>query len=565
MTSQPECRAGEELLHALKSARYTLCSVAVFSAVINLLMLAPALYMLQVYDRVLSSGNAMTLLMLTLLVVGVFVLMGALEWVRGRLAISLGSQWDRQLGTRVYDAAFAASRSRPTNTAQTALEDLTTLRQFATGPALFALLDAPWFIFYLWVIFLLHPWLGWLSLVGAALLMLLAWANQIACRRPLTDAGEHGRRASELSRAQQRNVEVIEAMGMLGAQRQRWLAQYRAFVACQGLASERATLLTALSRGVRLAMQSLVLGLGAWLAVRQEITPGVMIAGSLLMGRVLAPVDQVMGISRQWTSACQAWQRITVLLEAYPIKAVGFFSGKPAGQLAIQQLRICAPGGGRWVVRDVAFDVPAGSLLGVLGQSGSGKSSLLRVLAGAWPAASGSVRLDGKDLAFCDRQALGPYIGYLPQDVQLFAGTIADNITRFAPADTDALLAATRMAGVHALIEQLPQGYDTHLGEAGAGLSGGQRQRIGLARALYGLPVLLVLDEPDANLDEAGERALLDALRQIKALGSTVVVATHKPTLLGLSDYLLILQGGKVQAFGATTDVLATRQRRAMA
>ncbi|MEJ3660778.1 type I secretion system permease/ATPase [Pseudomonas fragi] len=545
-----------EMLAALTAYKRAFFNIGLFSAVINLLMLAPALYMLQVYDRVLASGNQMTLLMLTLMILGLFGLMGALEWVRSQVVIRLGTQMDMRLNQRVYDAAFEAQLRTGSPAAAQALNDLTSLRQFATGNALFAFFDAPWFPVYLFVIFMFSPWLGLLALGGAVLLMLLAWVNQHVSQAPLKAASELSVQATQQASAHLRNAEAIEAMGMLDTLRGRWLAQHTAFLAQQNLASEKTATVSAWSKGVRLALQSLVLGLGALLAVQGQITAGMMIAGSILMGRVLSPIDQLIGVWKQWSSARLAYQRLEALLHSYPARAPRMALPAPRGELAVEQLSASAPGTRRATLANLSFTLPAGQVLGVIGPSGCGKSTLARLLVGVWQPLAGKVRLDGAELSQWDKHQLGPHLGYLPQDIQLFAGTIAQNIARFAEVDADKVLAAAQLAGVHQLILQLPEGYETRLGEGGAGLSGGQKQRIGLARALYGLPAVIVLDEPNSNLDEAGEQALLQAIAQLKQHKRTLILITHKPNVLTLTDQLLILREGQLQAFGPTAKVL---------
>ena len=546
-----------EMLAALTAYKRAFFNIGLFSAVINLLMLAPALYMLQVYDRVLASGNLMTLLMLTLMILGLFALMGALEWVRSQVVIRLGTQMDMRLNQRVYDAAFEAQLRTASPAAGQALSDLTRLRQFATGNALFAFFDAPWFPVYLFVIFMFSPWLGLLALGGAVVLMLLAWINQRVSHGPLKAASEWSVEATQQASAHLRNSEAIEAMGMLDTLRERWLAQHTAFLTQQNLASEKTATVSAWSKGVRLALQSLVLGLGAWLAVQGQITAGMMIAGSILMGRVLSPIDQLIGVWKQWSSARLAYQRLEALLQAYPPRPRRMALPTPTGELSVEQLGACAPGTRRATLANLSFALPAGQVLGVIGPSGCGKSTLARLLVGVWQPVTGKVRLDGADLSQWDKHQLGPHLGYLPQDIQLFAGTIAHNIARFAEVNADKVLAAAQMAGVHELILQLPQGYDTVLGDSGAGLSGGQKQRIGLARAVYGLPAVIVLDEPNSNLDDAGEQALLQAITRLKTLKRTLILITHKPNVLTLTDQLLILREGQLQAFGPTASVLA--------
>ena len=440
--SKANALSSNEILSALAAYKSGFWSIGVFTAIINLLMLAPAIYMLQVYDRVLASSNQMTLLMLTLLVLGLFVFMGVLEWVRSFVVIRLGTQMDMRLNQRVYTAAFEASLKNGSLGAGQALNDLTSLRQFATGNALFAFFDAPWFPIYLMVIFLFHPWLGAMALAGAVLLVLLALLNQRVAREPLAEAGRISIRATQKAGANLRNAEVIEAMGILANLRQRWLTEHRSFLGQQNLASERTAAVSAWSKGVRLALQSLMLGLGALLAVAGEITPGMMIAGSILIGRVLGPLDQLIAVWGQWSSARQAYERLDQLLQAHPPREAGMNLPAPRGELRVESVSACAPGGRVPVLSNIGFALEAGDVLGILGPSGCGKSSLARLLVAAQPVLTGKVRLDGADMHQWDKAVLGPYIGYLPQDVQLFAGSIAENIARFGEVDAEQAVAA---------------------------------------------------------------------------------------------------------------------------
>ncbi|MFW3896133.1 type I secretion system permease/ATPase [Pseudomonas bharatica] len=555
--------ANNEVRQALKACRAGFANVGLFTAVINLLMLAPALYMLQVYDRVLSSGNEMTLLMLSLMVVGLFVFMGLLEWVRSLVVIRLGTQMDLGLNPRVFQAAYEASLAGSKGAAGQVLADLTSLRQFATGQALFAFFDAPWFPVYLAVMFLFSPWLGLMALAGALLLIALACLNERLTQKPFADAGRLSQQAGAQASGNLRNAEAMEAMGMLDAVRQRWTVLHHGFLGLQNHGSERAAAVAAVSRSLRLTLQSLVLGLGAWLALEKQVSPGMMVAGSILMGRVLAPIDQLIAVWRQWGSARQAYVRLTELLQARPPRPDGMPLPAPSGRLCVEQVTALLPGTRKPCLSNLAFALEPGDSLGIIGASGSGKSTLARLLVGAANPFDGKVRLDGADLQRWDKSLLGQHIGYLPQDVQLFAGSIAENIARLGEVDADAVVAAAQLAGVHDMILKLPAGYDTVLGEGGSGLSGGQRQRIGLARALYRLPALIVLDEPNSNLDEAGEQALLAAVAKVREARRTLILITHKPALLSGLEKLLVLQNGQLQAFGPTVRVLQDLQKAA--
>ena len=552
-----------EIRQALGAYRGGFRGVGIYSAVINLLMLVPPLYMLQVYDRVLASGNTTTLLLLTLMAVGLLALMGALEYVRSLVVIQIGERMDERLGERAYTAAFERGLAGQGAQAGQATRDLDSLRQFITGNAIFAFFDAPWFPLYLLVMFLFHPWIGCLALAGAVLLVGLAWLNERLSQPPLREAGGLSVQAASTAEAQLRHAEAIEAMGMLGALSRRWARLHGGFVALQGLASERTALITAASKSLRVALQSLVLGLGAWLAVGGAISPGTMIAGSILMGRVLGPIDQVINAWRQWSSTRLAYQRLAALLEAHPARETGMALPAPRGEVAVEAVSAMPPGGRKPTLVQNDVRLAPGDTLGVVGPSGSGKSTLARLLVGVWRPQVGTVRLDGAAIQYWDKAQLGPHIGYLPQDVELFAGSVAENIARFAEPDSAQVITAAKAAGVHELILSLPQGYDTPLGDGGVGLSGGQRQRIGLARALYGPPSLVVLDEPNANLDDAGEQALLAALQWLRERKATVVLITHRPQVLKATTHLLALKGGRQARFGPTQEVLqagASRQ-----
>lgn len=566
MTENKSRPAGDghgELAEALLAYKRSFAHIGVFSGVINILMLAPALYMLQVYDRVLASGNEMTLLMLTLILLAMYAFMGTLEWVRSLVMLRLGTGFDRKLAPRVFDAAFSANlRSGKLNAAQP-LEDLQQLRQFATGQSLFALFDAPWFPVYVLVMFYFHPLLGWFALAGTALLMAMGWLNERVSRPHLKKAGELAISSRRDAAANLRNAEAIAGMGMLANLRRRWAEQHLGYVREQNLASARTARIQGWNKALRMAVQSLALGLGAWLVLANEMTAGMMIAGSILLGRALAPIDQIISASRQWTGVKEAERRLNELLTEFPPLPRGMDFPRPAGAVAVEQLLAAPPKQTQPVLHGINFKLSAGETLGVIGPSGAGKTTLARCLVNAWPPLRGKVRLDGAPLDQWRPEALGALIGYLPQDVQLFAGTVAENIARFGEVDEAKVIEAAQMAGVHELILQLPEGYQTRLGENGTGLSGGQRQRVGLARALFGEPRLVVLDEPNANLDEAGEAVLTQAIGRIREAGVTLVLITHKPNILQQADRLLVLHAGTQADFGPLAEVMQRMQRAA--
>ena len=477
-----------EIDQALAAFKRTFYTVGVFSAIINVLALTPSIYMLQVYDRVLASRNEVTLLMLTLVMLGAYLFMAGLELVRSFVLVRVGARFDMQLNQRVYTAAFEQNLKTAGGNAGQALSDLTNLRQFLTGNALFAFFDAPWFPVYLVVIFFFNTGLGFFALGGTAVLVILALVNEAITKKPLAEANAMAIAAGTLATNNLRNAEVIESMGMLPNLMGRWYKMHGKFLHLQGEASEKAGIIGAMTRFVQVSLQSLVLGYGALLAIGGHITPGMMIAASILVGRALAPVQQVIGVWKQVSSSRQAYQRLCSLLAQNPARQFGMPLPKPQGAIALEGVTAAPPGAKVAVLKNLNFAVMPGDLLGVIGPTGSGKSTLARLLVGVWPAAQGTVRLDGADIFQWNKAELGPHIGYLPQDIELFAGSVSDNIARFGAVDADQVVLAAKRAGVHELILHLPQGYDTVLGDGGAGLSGGQRQRLGLARAMYGDP-----------------------------------------------------------------------------
>jgi PrtD family type I secretion system ABC transporter len=530
----------------------------VFSFFINLLMLTAPLYMLQIYDRVLSSRSESTLVALTVLAGGMLLVMGLLDLIRSRVLVRVGSRLDDALNQRVFSAIFQRSLRIGRGERSQPLRDLDSLRQFLTGPGPFAFFDAPWVPLYLLVVFLFHPLLGLIALGGAVILFGIALANELLTRKPLQQANAEVLGAYAFAETSLRNAEVLEAMGMLEGIRRRWVTRHQQGLALQTTASDRAGSLTSSSKAIRMFLQVAILGVGAWLAIQQIITPGVMIAASIIMGRALAPIEQAIGHWRQFVGARSAYRRLDALLAESPAAAEHLALPQPEGYLAVEQVVVVPPGAARPVLKGLAFKLAPGEALGVIGPSASGKSSLARLLVGVWPPAAGAVRLDGAELHAWDREQLGPFVGYLPQDVELFTGTVAENIARFADQpDPDQVVEAARRAGVHEMVLQLSEGYDTEIGENGSVLSGGQRQRIGLARALYGSPALVVLDEPNSNLDAAGDQALTAAILELKSRNATVVVMAHRPSAISAVDKLLMLRDGKIEAFGPKEEVLA--------
>lgn len=551
----------DELQKALRACRGSFQFAGFFSLFINLMMLAPSIYMLQVYDRVLNGHSESTLLLLTLLLVMILVVVGSLELVRSRILVRVGARLDVLLNQRLFRALFDRALRGLGNVTAQPLSDLTNLRQFLTGNGLFAFFDAPWVPVYIVVLFIMHPYFGWLTVGGTVILLCLVVLNELVTQKPLLMASNMAVSAGGFVSSNLRNTEALEAMGMLGPIQQRWLERQRVVLKLQAIASDRAGLFAAVSKITRLLLQSLVLGLGAYLAIEQVTTPGVMIAAMILAGRALAPIDMVIGTWRGFISARTSYHRLRELLRAIPERPRYMSLPPPRGDLAVEHATVVPPGGTLPAIEGVSFAVKAGESVGIIGPSAAGKSTLARAMLGVWTIQRGKVRIDGADITQWNRDELGPHVGYLPQDIELFDGTVSENIARFGEIDPAKVVEAARKAGVHELILRLPKGYDTPIGEGGTVLSGGQRQRIALARALYGDPVLLVLDEPNSNLDNQGEAALVKAIAGLKAAGRTVLIITHRQNVLAGVDKILVLSEGRVQTFGPREEVMGQTAR----
>lgn len=549
--------ASSELYQALASFRPSLLALGLFSLCINLLLLAPAIYMLQLYDRVITSASVPTLVMLTLVVLFLFVTIGALEWVRSQILLRLGLRLQLALDDRVFDVSFREALYTGGRAGQgQPLADLAGLRQYLASPGPNALFDAPWLPVYLFVMYLLHPLFGLAGLFSAAVLVVLALVNARVSRQPLQEVSDATVDSNAFVARNLRNAEVVESMGMLGDIRRHWQQRHYTLLSAHGRAAGGSAVLGSISRVFRLAVQSLVLGLGAWLVIEQRITPGVMIAGSILLGRALAPVDMLIGGWRQWVQARLQYLRLQAALERIPPRRERMSLPAPEGVITAENVSIAPPGKRVMVVRNANFRIDRGDAVATIGPSASGKTSLVRAMLGIWPTTSGKMRLDGAEVFSWDRAELGPHVGYLPQDVELFEGTVSANIARFGEVDPAKVVAAAKLASVHEAILRLPLGYDMDIGDAGSALSAGQRQRLALARALYGSPQLLVLDEPNSNLDDEGERALITALQAEKQRGATIVVISHRNTILAAVDKLMVLREGAVLAYGPKAEVL---------
>lgn len=550
-----------DLQQVLAQCRDSFLSVGFFSLFINLLMLVPAFYMLQVYDRVITSGSITTLVMLTLIMLFLMGTMGSLEWVRSRILVRVSSRIDVLLSNRLYDVSF--KRSLYTGGAQASsqpLQDLNGLRNFLTGPGLFAFFDAPWLPVYLLVMYLFHPLIGLVGLIAAIVLAAVAIANEKVTSKPLAEANKVHMQASASTSTNLRNAEVIESMGMLPNIRNRWEDKNREVLFWQAKASDSSGIFTSLSKTFRVSVQSFILGVGAYLAIQQEITPGLMIAGSILLGRALSPIDQMIGAWKGFVTARAQYGRMNELLEKIPETPQKMPLPAPAGAISAERAILTPPGAQSPVVKGVSFQIAPGEVVGIIGPSAAGKSTLARGILGIWPTVGGAIRIDGAESSAYNREELGPHIGYLPQDIELFDGSISENIARFGEVDAEQVVQAAKDAGVHDLILCLPQGYDTIIGQSGGVLSGGQRQRIGLARALYGNPAIVLLDEPNSNLDEAGEKALGAAIAKLRHRECTTLMITHRVSALSQVQKLMVLHEGLLVSFGPRDDVLQKLQ-----
>jgi ATP-binding cassette subfamily C protein/ATP-binding cassette subfamily C protein EexD len=531
-------------------------STLIFSAAINILLFVGPLYMLQVYDRVLQSQNETTLIMLTVIAVMMLVIHGVMEFLRSRVLVRTGFQFDEALSAPLFHRVLKASLVNPSGNSGAALADVGRLREFLTGTGLTAMCDVPWVPLFLAVCFLFHPWIGTVALGGATIVFVLALVSELTTKKTLDEANNANQSAQQFANTTLQNAEVIRAMGMEGQLRQRWLDRHDKMMDLQAMASDRAGVISSISKFVRAAMQIAILGVGAYLVIQGEMSAGVMVAASIMMGRALGPVDQVVGQWKSFVGARQSYRRLKTMFAQIPADIERTALPAPQGRLAVEGLMALVPGSRTPVLQGVTFGIEAGQTLAVVGPSGAGKSSLVRTLVGVWPTVSGTVRLDGTEIGHYNADELGAFIGYLPQEVELFAGTIAENIARFREADDKDIVEAAKLAGVHDMIQKLPQGYDTEIGIGGRSLSGGQRQRVGLARALFGNPSLIVLDEPNANLDSEGETALMHALASIKQRSISVVFVSHKMNLLSQADMTLVMKEGRVQRFVPTKQFL---------
>jgi ATP-binding cassette subfamily C exporter for protease/lipase len=554
-----------ELRTALAALRPYFVRAGWFSLLGSLLVLAPSGYMLEVYGRVVNSRSHMTLWMLTLLILGVYVLMELLEWARSEVMRAASVEWDERMRGRIFHAIFDANLKRVPGGTQQPLNDFKLVREFLYSPVLLGLMESPVSLVMLVLLFLISPVLGWTSIAFACVITLVGWFNERSTKPPLMQANRSAIAAQQYADGSLRNAQVIESMGMLRDIHARWMDKQREFLNLQAKASESAGGYQAVSKFLQTTLSSGLLGLGCWLLLHNSLNGGdvMMIMASVFGGRVVAPLVQAVSQWQTVINVRDAWSRLDSLLGMVPQRVPGMSLPAPRGSLQVEQLVAGAPGNPANILKGVAFALNPGEVLAVVGPSASGKTTLARLLTGLWPATMGKVRLDGADVFTWDKSELGPHVGYLPQGVELFDGSLAENIARFGVVEMDKVEAAARAVGLHDFIMALPQGYDSPVGRDGAMLSGGQRQRVGLARAIYGDPVFVVLDEPNSSLDEEGDAALANAIQVMKSRGTTFVVMTHRTSVLAVADKMLVLRDGQMQAFGPRDEVLAALQKAA--
>lgn len=540
--------------------RHILLTLILFSMVLNVLMLAPSLYMLQVYDRVLTSQNKFTLLALTLIILLAYLAIGFIEWIRSSMLVRLSAAMDLTESDRIHAAAFAQTPlARSTSPAQV-MQDFSAVRQVVTGSVVLALLDLPWAPLYIALLFVFAWPLGVLAVVGMLLLTVIAIISERVTKEPLAESGKIASQAAFMLNKHHRHIEIISALGMIPVLGKRWQAQNKEALLLQIQASSKMSKLSALGRYIRLTLQSMTLGMGAFLVLEGNMSGGMMIAGSILLGRALAPVEQLIGSWKQLVSGLAAHQRLQLLLDDEKKTDQPFALPPPKGQISVEGVTVVLEAKSEPVLRNIKFSLVVGDTLAVVGPSASGKSTLARTLLGLIAPHTGDVRLDGADIRQWPREKLGQYVGYLPQDIELFEGTVAENIARFQEVDASLIIAAAQLAHVHDMILRLPKGYDTLVGEGGAMLSGGQRQRLALARAVFGQPRFVVLDEPNSNLDDQGDRALAQTLLDLKKQGTTVIVISHRTSILTVVDKMLLLQEGTQVSFGSREQVMKQLQ-----
>ena len=543
-----------ELGRSLLSFKREFLWVGVFSFFANLLMLAPTLYMLQVFDRVMLSQNEFTLISLTLITTFFFGVMAFSEWVRSRLLVRAGVRFDEFLNSRVFKATFDSQLNQAASNPIQSFTDLTNLRQFLTGNGIFAIFDTPWTPVYIVVLYLMHPILGWSAVFFTILLGFMAWYSNKLTRLSNERANEAAMKTSTYLMGKLRHSETVEALGMMNPLRAHWGAMYKDQFDQSLDASHLQHQIQGFIKFVQYSQQSLILGLGAWLAMRGDISVGAMVASNALVSNALRPISILVSTWKQFADAKSSYQRLEVLMERHPEREASFVGRDVSAQITLDNLVATAPGRKAPILKGLNAHFRAGEVVAIVGPSGAGKSTLARCMIGIWPDVTGKVLMDGKSIESWSRDDLGPHIGYLPQDIELFEGTIAENIGRFGQIDSFKVIEAAQQTGIHDMILRFPKGYDTPMGEAGGMLSGGQRQRVGLARAIYANPELIVLDEPNANLDDVGEAALIRTVQELRNRHCTVFMVVHQRNLLSVADRVLVMEDGVIKQFGTLAE-----------
>lgn len=562
--NQSNTLSSTKLEEALKRTRKSFFYVGFFSLFINVLALTPSLYMLQVYDRVMNSRSIETLILITAIVAVMFLTMGLLEFVRSRILIRIGNQMDLELNSHLFDVVFTLARLDPSKSSTQPIYDLMKIRQFMTGNGVFAFFDSPWFPIYLFIMYLFSPWFAVFAVFAAIVLLIITVLNEKTTKKALAEANIANNQAMGYVNKNLLNAEIVHAMGMNDNIRDRWLQKHLNFLNIQSGASDTAGKWQNMSKTLRQFFQALTYGLGAYLAINGLISPGMIIAGAVLLGRALAPIDLLTNSWKGFADARQSYHRLNALLKYFPDKDEPMDLPDPAGEIRVESIIVNPPGSKLQALKGINMVIPIGTTLGVIGPSASGKSTFARAILGVWPIISGKVRIDGADIHQWDSVKLGKHIGYLPQDIELFEGTISENISRFGELDPAEVVNAAKTAGVHEMILRLPEGYDTVIASSGSTLSGGQRQRIGLARAIYKKPPFIVLDEPNSNLDDEGEKALLGAIIEMKKNGSTIVLITHRPSILNIVDSIAVFADGMLTMYDSKENVFKSIQQKSI-
>ncbi|WP_205588719.1 type I secretion system permease/ATPase [Poseidonibacter antarcticus] len=545
-----------ELKSVLKQSKKLFFTIGLFSFLINILMLVPPIYMLQIYDRVLSSKSKDTLFMLTLIVVVLFITMALLEIIRSKILIKIGNRIDNNLSNRIFDSLFQLEKVNPNKASSSYISNLTQMRQFLTGSGVFAFFDAPWITIYLLILFLFHPMFGYFALFTIFILLIITLVNEITTKQKINIATVDNLSSNNYLDSSLKNADVVNTMGMKKDIKYIWQKKYYSFLRAQNDASDSASVWTNLSKNFRLLAQSLILGLGAYLAIDQEITPGMMIAASIILGRTLAPLDLIISSWRHFITYRSSYKRIESLLHDFPKKEQLTSIPITKAELLLENMVLTPPLGDAPTIKGISLQINEGDVVAIIGNSGAGKSTLVKGILDIWPISEGKVKIDNIDIQLLNKEEIGSSIGYLPQDIELFEGTISQNISRFKELNSDKVIKAAKIAGVHEMIVKFPKGYDSSIGSGGTKLSGGQRQRIGLARAIYNNPRLIILDEPNSNLDKAGEEALLNCIKVLKENLTTVLIITHKENILEITNKIAILEDGTLKEFNETNIIL---------